>query len=311
MKFWQVIFLISGFLFISNCGRPINNEKETPTTTELSFGTESTFDIITWNLEWFPKSTQTVTRVAEILYALKPDIVGLQEIVDLNALNQIVDQLNQYDEANDWVAYFAGVTNSSWQELAFIVNIKSVSIIQTPFEIYQSDGMAFPRAPYVIQVQVNGKEWIIINNHLKCCGDGTIDSNTGDEEYRRQQASIFLESYIKENWSTKPVILIGDYNDEIHEPESNNVFWNFISQPELYKFTDMEIANGPSTGYSYPSWPSHIDHILITNELFDIFNSSGSRVGTIKIDEVLEGGWHEYDTYISDHRPVGLSLRLQ
>ena len=75
MKIWQVIFLISGFLFISNCGRPINNEKETPTTIELSFGTESTFDIITWNLEWFPKSTQTVTRVAEILYALKPDIV--------------------------------------------------------------------------------------------------------------------------------------------------------------------------------------------------------------------------------------------
>ena len=165
MKIWQVIFLTSGFLFILNCGRPINNEKETPTTIELSFGTESTFDIITWNLEWFPKSTQTVTRVAEILYALKPDIVGLQEIVDLNALNQIVDQLNQYDEANDWVAYFAGVTNSTGQELAFIVNIKSVSIIQTPFEIYQSDGMAFPRAPYVIQVQVNGKEWIIINNH--------------------------------------------------------------------------------------------------------------------------------------------------
>ena len=75
MKIWQVIFLTSGFLFILNCGRPINNEKETPTTIELSFGTESTFDIITWNLEWFPKSTQTVTRVAEILYALKPDYI--------------------------------------------------------------------------------------------------------------------------------------------------------------------------------------------------------------------------------------------
>ena len=83
-------------------------------------------------------------------------------------------------------------------------------------------------SPYVIQVQVNEKEWIIINNHLKCCGDGTIDSDTWDEEYRRQQASILLESYIKENWSTEPVILIGDYNDEIQEPESNNIFWNFI-----------------------------------------------------------------------------------
>jgi len=311
MKIWQVIFLIVGSLFLSNCARPIANEKRTHTITELNFGTESTFDIITWNLEWFPKTSQTVTRVAEILYALKPDIVGLQEIIDLNALNQIVDQLNQYDETNDWVAYFAGATNSSWQELAFIVNKKSVSITQMPFEIYQNDGMAFPRSPYVIQVQVDEKEWIIINNHLKCCGDGTIESNTWDEEYRRQQASILLESYIKENWSTEPVILIGDYNDEIDDPESNNVFWNFISQPGLYKFTDMEIANGPSSGYSYPTWPSHIDHILITNEVFDIFNANGSGIGTIKIDDVLEGGWNEYDTYISDHRPVGLSLRLQ
>ena len=127
-----------------------------------NLGKPEQLEIVTWNLEWFPKSTQTVTRVAEILYALRPDIVGLQEIVDLNALNQIVDGLNQYDEANNWEAYFAGVTNSSKQELAFIVNKNSLSITQTPFEIYHDDDMAFPRAPYVIQIQVNGKEWIII-----------------------------------------------------------------------------------------------------------------------------------------------------
>ncbi|SVD40514.1 uncharacterized protein METZ01_LOCUS393368, partial [marine metagenome] len=55
-----------------------------------------------------------------------------------------------------------------------------------------------------------------------------------------------------------------------------------------------------------PTWPSHLDHILITNELFDELDNSD--IQTIKIDEYLDGGWNEYDQNISDHRPVALKL---
>ncbi|MBT3299422.1 MAG: hypothetical protein HN657_06070 [Candidatus Marinimicrobia bacterium] len=308
MRIWKALFLIFALFFQLNCGRPIDSEKEIPSTTALSFGTESTLDILTWNLEWFPKSNQTVSRVSEIIYSLQADIVALQEIVSLSALNQIVEQLNQYDDNNNWLAYFSGEANGSWQELAYIINTNAINIPQEPYQIYQNDGTAFPRSPFVIHLTTNGKEWIIINNHLKCCGDGTLESDTWDEENRRQQASFLLESYIEENWNTERVIIVGDYNDEIQETESNNVFWNFISQPELYKFADMEIANGHSSGYSYPTWPSHLDHILISNELFDAFDASESKISVIKIDDYLDGGWNEYDTYISDHRPVGISL---
>ena len=76
MKIWQVIFLTSGFLFILNCGRPINNEKETLTTTELSFGTESTFDIITWNLEQFPKlNDSTIFYLVKLINELNVEII--------------------------------------------------------------------------------------------------------------------------------------------------------------------------------------------------------------------------------------------
>ena len=50
---------------------------------------------------------------------------------------------------------------------------------------------------------------------------------------------------------------------------------------ENYLFTDMDIAQGNSNGWSYPSWPSHLDHILITNELFD----NNPYVEVIRIDE--------------------------
>ena len=66
----------------------------------------------------------------------------------------------------------------------------------------------------------------------------------------------------------------------------------------------MHIAEGPSTNWSFPNWPSHLDHILITNEILDFDISTN----TIKLDDYMIGGWDKYDSYISDHRPVGISL---
>jgi hypothetical protein len=70
----------------------------------------------------------------------------------------------------------------------------------------------------------------------------------------------------------------------------------------------MEIADGSSADWSYPWWPSHIDHILITNELFDELDNSSSVIQTIKIDEFMDGGFDDYYDNISDHRPVALKL---
>ena len=89
-----------------------------------------------------------------------------------------------------------------------------------------------------------------------------------------------------------------------------NVFQNFINDSTNYKFVDMDIAHSSSSNWSYPSWPSHLDHILITNELFDEFENEGSSVQTIRLEEYFDNGWTEYENYISDHRPVGLRLKF-
>ena len=81
-----------------------------------------------------------------------------------------------------------------------------------------------------------------------------------------------------------------------------------ISSSMEYSFSDMEIAEGSSVYWSYPSWPSHLDHILITNELFDEFILEDSDVQTLCVDDILDGGWSEFDDRVSDHRPVGLKL---
>ena len=87
------------------------------------------------------------------------------------------------------------------------------------------------------------------------------------------------------------------------------MFWNFISAPDEYLFVDMEIAQGSPDNFSYPSYPSHIDHILVTNELFDNIG----EVQTVLYDFDNDGDsdandWWTYEYYITDHRPLRISI---
>ena len=61
----------------------------------FQFGTESNLDVITWNIENFPKQNgSTVDYLAELIPLLDVDIIAMQEIGDDDYFNQLVDQLN-------------------------------------------------------------------------------------------------------------------------------------------------------------------------------------------------------------------------
>jgi len=267
---------------------------------ELYFGTDETFEVITWNIEWFPKNSQiTVDYVIQIIQALDVDILAIQEVDDTDMFHQMLNGLSDY----------TGYLESEWfAGLAYIYKTDIIEINEI-YEIYTTSPYwsAFPRSPMVMDLNFIGENIFIINNHFKCCGDGIMNvDDLGDEETRRYTASNLLKEYIDTNLPNENVIVLGDLNDILTDALENNVFQMFINDSENYLFSDMEIAENSSADWSYPTWPSHLDHILITNELFDELDNSD--VQTIKIDEYLEGGWNEYDQNISDHRPVALKL---
>lgn len=271
---------------------------------DMSFGTEATFEIMTWNIEWFPKNGQsTLDSVEKIIEALEVDVLAIQEVDDTIMFKQMVDNLEGYE------AYF----ESGWfAGLAYIYKKGSVQINDI-YEIYTTEPYwsAFPRSPMLMDLTFNGVNFVVINNHFKCCGDEILDlDNSDDEEYRRYQASQYLKEYIDTYLPNDKVIVTGDLNDLLTDEPANNVFQNFIDDNENYLFTDMNIASGANSDWSYPSWPSHLDHILITNELFEEFEHENSTIETLKIDEFLSGGFSSYDSNISDHRPVGLRIHV-
>lgn len=266
-----------------------------------AFGTDTTFEMITWNIEWFPKNGQTtMDYVSEIIEDLEVDLISMQELDDTIAFKSMISVMNNY-EGYFKSGYFAG--------LAYIYNFRVLEI-DTIYEIYttQPYWRPFPRSPMVMELHFKGEKFIIINNHFKCCGDGILDeSDDWDEEKRRLDASNLLRDYIDANFSNENVMLTGDLNDDIAESISNNVFLGFINEPSNYLFADMDIAYGSTNNWSYPTWPSHLDHTLITSATFEEFANEGSDIETLRIDDYFSS-WSSYDANVSDHRPVGIKI---
>ncbi|MBC8510679.1 MAG: hypothetical protein H8D33_03350, partial [Cryomorphaceae bacterium] len=199
---------------------------------------------------------------------------------------------------------------SHYGGLAYVYNTNTVQV-NAKYEIYTSQPYwnAFPRSPQVLELTFNNEDYVIIDNHLKCCGDGVLDLNdTSDEENRRLSAVNLLKTYIDSIFSNDKVIVVGDWNDILTDPNSNNVFNSFLNDSD-YLFVDFPVALGSSANFSFPTWPSHLDHILISDELFTDFSKPNSELSCIRIDDYMSS-WSAYDYNISDHRPVGLKLQI-
>ena len=80
-----------------------------------------------------------------------------------------------------------------------------------------------------------------------------------------------------------------------------------INDHTNYIIADMDIARGHPDYWSYPSYPSHIDHIFLSTELSQSFYKDGSNIATVLMDLNFDS-WDEYDTMVSDHRPILITL---
>ena len=284
----SILFCLIGYISVAQ------------TLDDLEFGTDTTFEVLTWNIEHFPKNGQaTVNYVKQIIQNLDVDLCALQEIEDESIFNSMVSDLAGYN------GYFA---SNSYAPLAYIYKSNTI-VINDIYEIYTSYWSPFPRSPLVMDLTFLGEHFIVINNHFKCCGNGYLDmGNDDDEEFRRYEANRLLKEYIEYYFSNDRVIVVGDLNDILTDVESDNVFQLFLDDSNNYKFADMAIAEGSSSNWSYPFssyYLSHIDHVLITNEMFNESDNAGSACETIIIDDYMSN----YESNISDHRPVGLKIK--
>jgi len=297
-----VTILLGSF---TGCGNSVTTKVEPePDNPFLAFrvGSDSSLDVVTWNLHNFAEDdgNNEVALVAKAIEGLGADIVAIQEIAQGHRFDQLLDALPNHS------GYQA--TSDNYQNLGYVW-LDSTVTVERVYEWepdIEDPWRPFPRTPLLLEITWSGATVTLINNHFKCCGDGQLNPDyPGDEEKRRLDASQYLADYMRSDLADDSVILLGDLNDLLTDPVIHNAFMPFYDHPDHFRFADQAVAEGPSSGWSWGPGGSHLDHILVSDELFAALGAQGADCMTVRIDQQLDG---EYRDKISDHLPVAVVL---
>jgi endonuclease/exonuclease/phosphatase family metal-dependent hydrolase len=287
----------------SPCARPL--EIFLPLNDGLTrVGTETTLDIATWNMEFFPLDLPgdyncghpidpvRVEKMAGLINTLGLDIILVQELSDPAGFTQLLAKCPDYDGVNA-----PEVFGCNYQRVAFIWR-KDQVVVHAVKSLFtgRNYSSAFPRPPLEIDVTItsNGQSYDLnlIAVHLKASG--------GSENVaRRREASTLLKTYLDQQAALNPgkhYLVGGDWNDVITPTSSTaNSFPDLLADPNSYKFLDMALA-GRTDLASYSR--SLIDHLMVNKAACETF--SAGKITTLRLDLVTD----YYSAYISDHRPV-------
>ena len=262
-------------------------------------GTDATFDVATWNIEWFGSTSNGPSdddgqfdRVVETILGAEIDLWAVQEIADTDVFDDLMAALGDGYEGHL-------ATNSTSQRIGYIFNTDVVRLRSLDHILESFEFEFASRPPLQLEADVTlGDTTVVITFitvHMKAFGDLASYN-------RRLDAGQRLKNHI--DFSTlnrEAVVVLGDFNDELTDSITggqDTPYENFLSDPNDYLFLSLELEEAGEPTFIGSS-NSNLDHILITNELFTHFVP-----GTIDTMDNLESLFPGYEDNTSDHLPV-------
>ena len=282
---------------------------------------DKTLDVVNWNLQWFGSTTAgqgpTDDNLAQanakiVMDNLDADIYGMCEMVDTARLGALTRSLN--GDFGYYVAEYCSLATNTLtgnyaigQKNAFIYrknmfsNINVRGLLRTGASANAYTNWASGRFPYMLEADVtlNGttKPYTFIVIHGKS-GDLLSDYN------RRKDGALELKDTLDANFSTKRIIFIGDYNDDLDESittsqtvGSYDAFVADSTDANSYFSATLPLSR---TGVaSTANNPGMIDHCIISNEVLTDYIPGSATLGTY-VAGLVAG----YSFNLTDHYPV-------
>lgn len=284
-KYKILVLLFLGIII--SCAQPTNGNNNKPEWKLASVDDPDRIEIVTWNIQNFPKSGETIDRLQAVLDSLHADIYCFQEIENTSSLLRIFRNLPDYDIAISSQTYMMHLV-IAWQKDEFTE--LEIEDMFTNYSYYFAS-----RPPIRVKFRWNREDSLftfnVLSLHMKAMGDAS-------SRERRRNASNVISQYLREeNQIENPWILAGDWNDDLTTSSGLYSFGPLLEYPDEFMFVTQELAADPNYA-SYPGWPSFIDNIMITKALFEAYESSA--VTTLRLDKIFS----DYFQVISDHRPV-------
>ncbi len=267
-----------------------------------------TFDVITWNIEWFgdtsrgPEPNLQFKNVTQIIDSLQPDLIGVQEIYSSEQFERLLDSLDYYD---------GFITNYGWGgdpdapglDVGFIYNTRTIShhsdrvISGYDFSAYD---WAY-RFPLEFEFQVRIRSTSYRMNAVVFHAKAASDQQSYD---RRVSASSQIKNnYFDQHLLQVPLIYLGDYNDNmtgsIAGDDLTSPYQNFLEDPYY------EVVTLPLEEAGEASWPgigSRFDASMLDHITVNLFLAGNWLRGS---EEVYQPDYiSNYPGTTSDHYPV-------
>lgn len=291
--------------------------------------TDETWDVATFNLEFFGTNVRNATgqefgpaddtlqikNAARVINSLRNDLMAVQEVSDLVSWHALMKMLPRYKS----------VLSSRWshsldppdpnfppQQIGFMYDTTSVEVLaaqpmfsqlyddikagKTTLPGYPGGSSSFwssGRLPFRATVSVkafDGKRTIhVIDIHAKSGAAKT------DHDRRLYDARVLYDS-IRQYYANQSVMLLGDFNDEINYSITPGAVSPY--QPFMDDTVHFAVLTRTTTGYSYPSTRGFIDHIIVSKDLLPW--CLGGSVRTEDARRYITN----YSATTSDHLPV-------
>ena len=308
-------------------------DKDIVAVTGSSFPKSETFDVACYNISFFGAGStnsatpdQIATQVANIstvMQKLNADVIGIEEMSNDNALNQLVATLSGYSSvvSNRWSYSFnAPDPDFPPQKIGFIYNTATMTLStdeppRVMFEgLYDSARLNLPghrltdyptgspssfwasgRLPFMatFDATIDGvtKKVRVIVVHAKSGGDN-------DGYIRRQYDAKLLKDSLDAFYSNDKVIIVGDYNDRM----VTSIYTGHVSsyQPFVDDIVNYDILTKPLDAAGRTSFPGDagmIDHITISDDLKNDYISNSTDIEDAR-------------TYIANYNSVTASDHL-
>ncbi len=264
-----------------------------------SVGSDATFDVATWNIEWFGSTfngpsdeSRQLDNVVEIILDSDIDLWALQEISDAGTFDDLLAGLG-----NDWAGSLA--TNSGQQRIGFVYR---TAVVQPRRVEHILESFAYEyafRPPLSMEATVTLPDTsfvaTLITVHMKCCSDS-------ESHARRTSASSRLKSRLDFLEADDNVIILGDMNDTIRDsitPGKPSPYTNFLEDPDRWQILSLPLEDAGTCTFCGGNQTSTIDHILVSDEWF-----AAASAGTTDRHSSVIQGISGFLSTTSDHVPV-------
>ncbi|WP_026110210.1 choice-of-anchor J domain-containing protein [Flavobacterium sp. WG21] len=324
-------FKIAGTLTVT--GTLLN--KQIGSLTGSSLPKAETYDVVTYNLEFFGAPTSAygptnktlqLENVAKVMNKLDADVYVVQEVSSDAQIDALIQKISVNGKTFDksistsWSYSWDPNSDPSFppQKLVVIYNTQTTTVKKTRvmFKKFYDELRAgtktlnnYPggssssffssgRLPYMVTVETNLNGIKKEINLVDLHARANSGSDISRYNMRKYDAQVLKDS-LDVQYPNANIMILGDYNDDVSKSvitPNPSSYESFVTDTANYKALTLEISQAGA--FSFLSSGGFLDHIMISNELTDQYISGSTAVYDPRNDIA------SYTTTTSDHGPV-------